>query len=273
MGKFSHLIGRFWSVIRIVLVFAGWAFFIIGGYYLFNKDWRVVGLFAAIYTILAFLFIQIEWAIINRLNGLREGIDRNREHILEMTRRASDLRLSNIDTYDEFIKIVTRMIKTAENRFLVIRAHHHKGIVKGEKQYFDITFRRVKAGEINMYRRLMTVPMSGIVNLFKIILDKFYDVEGCELKAWIEGKFPINFELIIADQEVVLAFPTQEGGSPQRGIHIDDDVELIERFVALFNQYWNDERARTIKGAEPLTDSQLQSAKQGVQKIYDEIIK
>jgi len=175
--------------------------------------------------------------------------------------------LTLFESFSDFLATLTDMIENANHRFLVLR-RYSAGISQGEEEYFEATKKRLLSRKLPVYRRLVSVETRKNVQQVKWMLENLHSVGPLEIKVWSGLKFPANYEMIIGDNMAVLAFSS--GGAPQRGIIVSDE-RLVEHLVRLYDLYWNDRRAVSVKSSEALALDEMETAKSQVQLIYENL--
>lgn len=166
-----------------------------------------------------------------------------------------------LSSYDAFVRAIEREIAMTKRKFHVLRIQHQQSSPAGEAQYFEETERRLKKGEIPDYRRLVRAPTPTHIKLYEQLLERLKDAPTFQMKLWKDPDPPVNFDMVISDEAVILVFGNNGQGVPAWGVCLKGK-EMSDRLGTIFEHMWNKSSSVVLKDAKPLDDDALRDSKE-----------
>lgn len=207
----------------------------------------------------------------NRVEDVAVEATRIRDRMNELVANVLDVRARVIDGYPSFVETITNVLRSANDRFWIVRAHHHEESAPQEDDYFDLAVARLsEKGSKLRYRRIVNISSKdGLAHLHRN-LDRFARFRGAKIWGWANRRFPLNFELIIGDDCAVLAFPEGESGPPGFALVLQDK-RIVDRLAELYRRITDDPDALELKATDALTGPALEAAKCRAREAHEKI--
>ncbi len=196
-----------------------------------------------------------ETAAIESLQLSREVLTR----LDDLENRAAHLRSSFCTEYPSFVRAITSVLRTADSYYNNSRVFHHSGAIPEEADYFKLYNSRARGNTLSQ-RRLVVLGTAPALQQARQLLQALHGAPRFELRVWT-GKFPLDFELILSDLSVVIAFANAVG-EPNHCIRIDDIAfakRMNEFFIA---KIWNAAAAQIVKRPGAMTSQELAAARE-----------
>ena len=193
-----------------------------------------------------------------------EGI-LNSEQIRDATSVLGPYNLGIVEVlpnYEAFVRCIEREIGGTERKFHVLRIQSQQSSPTNELMYFRETERRLQKGEIPDYRRLVRAPTLSHVALYEGLLDHLKNAPTFQMKLWTGQDSPVNFDMVVSDNAVVLVFGTNTGqGVPAWGICLKGK-EMSDRLDSAFEHLWQKSSTVVLKEASSLDEDALRTSKE-----------
>ncbi|MGH7150357.1 MAG: hypothetical protein ACREIU_06655 [Planctomycetota bacterium] len=126
--------------------------------------------------------------------------------------------------------------------------------------------KRAKAGEIEDVRRLVSVPTESHLEECVGLLKTLGGAVHFEFRVWSGGVAPVALELVISDENVLLAFGGEGPDSIGWAIRMRDP-KAADAFAECFQRLWEDEKSVVVKRAKALGRGELEQAEASLRRL------
>jgi hypothetical protein len=172
-----------------------------------------------------------------------------------------------LSDYEAFVRCIEREVKRTQGRWLITRIQLQQATTKQEDGYFNAMVSRLEKEEIRDCRRIVRVESKEHLSRYVDLLKRLSGVPYFGLAIWRPDETPFNYEMLIGDDVVILAYGA---GAPSWGIRIPDKG-TADRFATTFDYMWTSQNAtEIIKPLRPLSEARLHDAIERLRQVYEE---
>ena len=166
--------------------------------------------------------------------------------------------------YDKFVRTIEKEVINTNERWLVTRFQRQQATSRQEDAYFAAMMARVRNEQIRDCRRMVRIGIRDHLDRYIKMMNELGKVPYFGMAVWKPEEPPFDFELLIGDEVVILAYG---GGAPTWSVAIRDR-SIADRFATTFDVMWRSDSTEIIKSINPLTDEGIQNAIARMEEVY-----
>jgi hypothetical protein len=169
--------------------------------------------------------------------------------------------------FPTFVQAIRSTLRHAESYYNNTRAIHHSGEIPEEADYFALYRQRANDNEVSM-KRLVHLGSRPAYEQAKRLVSELSGANRFELRVWTGRSFPLSFELMLADNSVVLAFASA-AGEPELCMRVIDPdfARKMNEFFLL--RLWDAPETEVVKRAGRMSPTDRQNALGRLKTLYE----
>ncbi|MCI0585906.1 MAG: hypothetical protein L0323_03580 [Planctomycetes bacterium] len=200
------------------------------------------------------------------LNRLRREPSPALLNILARISRKDVVAAEVLQDAEEFRAAVTGEAQNAQRRWLVASL---AGPGTPPAMWAETSapyLKRAKAGEIEDVRRLVSIPTESHLEECVALLKALGGAAHFEFRVWSGGVSPVAIELIVSDENVLLAFGGEGRDSLSWAIRMRDP-KAADSFAECFQRLWEDEKTVVVKRGKALGRGEVEQAEAALRRL------